>query len=844
MKFFTNQCVVQKIVISIVIVILTTFCIPVSTVQADWGGKLASPIVTFVVAIFDGVQHLLERAMLGETSGFMKDIEPGNYKESATSSAEITTDEFIDATFFGLNAVNVPVITYTPEEIFSNKVPALDINFINPSVKTGDNETDQKMNIAIKLRPTIASWYLALRSIAVVGLLSVLIYLGIRMLLTSVAADRAKYKQMLMDWVIAMCLVFVLHYIMSFCLTMAETVTAMLASNTDGTFTVHATKIDGLGGSTYSISFAANLMSYVRFMVQAGDFNVKIAHCALYIMLVIFSIRFTWIYLKRVVNMAFLTLMAPMVALTYPIDKVSDGKAQAFNMWIKEYTYNAIIQPVDLLLYKVLLGTAIELAANNPLYGIVALGFIIAAEKLVKQMFGFNKASGGTVGSLAGAAGVTAIAGKMLNNAAQKAMPGGNGGKGKIRTKEAPERQGKDADSNKPFKAFEGKEAGGVIGAGADDEGTPSPNGGSETPQGGDPGVPPPDGGPETLPGGGPGVPPPDGGAETPQGGDLGVPPPDGGAETSQGGDLGVLPPGQEPNPFGPDVIPNEVETWRTMREKDRQAKLDRKAEQKQARLEKKQQHKRDKESGELSRKRAIKAYQTFRGIKAAAPAVAYKAARGTLRTASRVALAGTMGAAALAIGATTGDGEKAVSMAAAAAGVGFAAGDNLFEATVGKAARDKSIRDAYGSGKYGNATDAENARADKEYFKSEKFDRFYDKYYKDKYTKKQVREFVQDYRKAGITDQTKIRRAKKLEEKYMQRDKLSQKDARAQVQNIVQSYEDMDIDKKAYSDEKVRQKEVNRIAGMLGGDPKSANNQQMAKQIFRGFEDWRDSAV
>lgn len=35
-------------------------------------------------------------------------------------------------------------------------------------------------------------------------------------------------------------------------------------------------------------------------------------------------------------------MIAPLVALTYPIDKVKDGKAQAFDMWFKEYTMNAI----------------------------------------------------------------------------------------------------------------------------------------------------------------------------------------------------------------------------------------------------------------------------------------------------------------------------------------------------------------------------------------------------------------------------------------------------------------------------------------------------------------------
>ena len=221
MKIFTDKSVTRKIIIALVIVILTTFSAP-TAVQADVGGKLMNPILNLIVALFDGVQHLLEYAMLGETSPFMKDIGSGDYEDTA-GEVTITTDEFIDATFFGLNAINVPKITYTPEAIFSNKVPALDVNFVNPSVQGNDER-----NVAVKLQPVIASWYVAIRTMSIVGLLSVLVYLGIRMLLSSLAADRAKYKQMLFDWVVAICLVFALHYIMSFALTMAETVTAMI----------------------------------------------------------------------------------------------------------------------------------------------------------------------------------------------------------------------------------------------------------------------------------------------------------------------------------------------------------------------------------------------------------------------------------------------------------------------------------------------------------------------------------------------------------------------------------------------------------------------------------------
>lgn len=872
MKFLTNKGVVQKTVIAILIVILTTFVAP-TTVQADWGGKLLSPIFAFVTAIFDGVQHLLEMTMLGETEGFMKDIHDSNlYNLPGEVGGSVTPEAKVEGSFFGIDAVNVPMIRYTPEAIFQNQVPALDINFIKKSV-----EGDDERNPAEQLRGIIASWYLALRSIAVVGLLSVLIYLGIRMLLTSVAADKAKYKQMLMDWLIAMCLVLVLHYIMSFALTMAETVTAMVSSDSNKTISVTA-KIDTSWFTSDTIQFSTNLMGYVRFMVQAEDLNVKIAFFALYAMLVIYSIRFTWVYLKRVVNMAFLTLIAPMVALTYPIDKVGDGKAQAFNIWLKEYTYNALIQPVHLLLYKVLLGTAIELAAKNPLYAIVSLGFIIAAEKLVKKMFGFDKASGGTVGSLAAAAGVTTMAGKMLNDVGKKGPAGG--GNGKIRTKDSLERTGKDDGANKPFKAFQGRDAGDVIGANSPQgNGLPSPDGGNTE----NPGAP--AGRSQNREQGENDVPPPGGELEPPQdnSGEISdleqqlagydetdpyfldpehqdlqrryqdlreqesqLPEPEEGVDSSDD----VPPPPEEDE----QETSNEPETLNEPAKQEGPLGFRDTVKQDVANFGKRSQSRLDDVKNTFgtqegrqalgdkikdgARRRAIGAWKAL-------PTVGYKAARGTLKAASRIAAATAMGTMGAIIGATTGDGEKALSMALGAATIGGTTGGNIFEATAGQVMRDRSIRDSYEAGKYGNKIDARNARADRNYFRSEKFDDFYEKFYKKQgYTKKQVQDFVQDYRKAGITGESEIRRAKALEEKYIKESqgKLSEEDARAQVQNIVQSYKDMDIDKKAYSDDKVKAKEISRIAGMLGGA--NDNNNKIAGQIFQGYEDWRNSAV
>lgn len=54
---------------------------------------------------------------------------------------------------------------------------------------------------------------------------------------------------------------------------------------------------------------------------------------------------------------------------------------------------NVILQPVHLLLYMSLISTASDLVTRNPIYALVAIGFLIPAEKFIKRMFGLDKAS-------------------------------------------------------------------------------------------------------------------------------------------------------------------------------------------------------------------------------------------------------------------------------------------------------------------------------------------------------------------------------------------------------------------------------------------------------------------
>ncbi len=462
MNSFIKKGTTKKIIVTLVIVILFNFTVPLKA-EASWGlgGSLLKEIMQLVAALGDVGMGALNNIMLGAPgiSSAMLDkddinLEDGSgswlkdYSDISDDNTMTFTGEQIDTRLFEwFTAIagakyKVPNMLYSPESIFSNQIAALDVNFLTTVsdyqsiiVDGDDDKADQKAKPASQdLRETISSWYKAFRNIAVVGLLSVLIYLGIRILISATASDKAKYKESLRDWLVALSLVFVIHFIMAGILMITEQVTSFLSSSTTGYKVIMQEKTykdeeEGEGETEEednseeteeeeeeaeeedepvinTVTFRTNLTGLMRFRAQSTEWSEATAYTIIYFALVIYTYVFTFMYLKRFLYLAFLTMIAPLVSLTYPIDRAGDGKSQAFDMWFKEYTMNVIIQPVHLLLYTVLVTSANSLS-QNPIYSLVAIGFLIPAEKFIKKMFGLDKASSTSgFGSFAGGAAV------------------------------------------------------------------------------------------------------------------------------------------------------------------------------------------------------------------------------------------------------------------------------------------------------------------------------------------------------------------------------------------------------------------------------------------------------
>ena len=275
--------------------------------------------------------------------------------------------------------------------------------------------------IAMQIKSSIAKWYYTLRNIALLVMMPILVYIGIRMIFTSISAEKSKYKNMLQDWVIAICLMFVMQYIMSFSMNIVESITnlvkvgigkqeyAMVIEDKDEKIE-KALNEEGLWDSKLKdgnkiLWSTNNLMGLIRTQasIEKSGSAIYMGYALAFMILVWYTIFFLFTYIRRIIYLAFLTVIAPLVAMTYPLDKINDGKAQAFDMWLKEYIFNLLIQPVHLALYILLISMAFELASTNVIYTLVALGFMMPAEKLLRRFFGFEKAQ--TPGIFEGATG-------------------------------------------------------------------------------------------------------------------------------------------------------------------------------------------------------------------------------------------------------------------------------------------------------------------------------------------------------------------------------------------------------------------------------------------------------
>lgn len=238
-----------------------------------------------------------------------------------------------------------------------------------------DQATINQSPTILKLKESTAGWFYACRLLAMMINLCVLIYIGIKMAISTVSSEEARYKKMLISWLESMVVLFLLHYIMSFAISLGNIVLNIIYNLREG-MTVEGFETIIMGKIYNAISEKTGMQVFL--------------YSVFFWFLTLIQVKFFITYFKRVLSIMFLTIIAPFITVTYPIDKMGDNKAQAFEAWFKEYIINIAIQPIHAAIYLVFVFTAGSIAEQAPFVAMVFLLSLGRVENLVRNVFGIT----------------------------------------------------------------------------------------------------------------------------------------------------------------------------------------------------------------------------------------------------------------------------------------------------------------------------------------------------------------------------------------------------------------------------------------------------------------------
>jgi len=292
---------------------------------------------------------------------------------------------------------------FTIEDLLLNRFDLFNVNYfdINNLLGLARKDATVPSNTNKIIKQNVAEWFYAIRNFALAALFAVLIAIGILMAISSIASDRARYKRMLVDWVVSFAILMFLPYIMSVTFTVSETTVSIVRSVSEA---VMGNKSDPRLEQTDGINFEKTLVfgkvdkkgnNYDGILqkIQKGLGVQALSMVIVYGVLIYYQIKFFIIYLKRFLAVGFLIVISPLITITYSIDKARDNQAQAYKTWMKEFLVNVFIQPLHAFIFVIFMSSIYGVMERAPLLAIIFLAALSRGEQIVRSIFKIERTS-------------------------------------------------------------------------------------------------------------------------------------------------------------------------------------------------------------------------------------------------------------------------------------------------------------------------------------------------------------------------------------------------------------------------------------------------------------------
>ena len=385
MKKIIKRNAISKTALAILIITLFSIISPICSNAGIGLSILTKPYFSYCMMIIDGFNAAL--ATLFASDEKMKSI--------AETVEEINTKNLFQKIAEGLDECQDGFynLLLSPDDIFSNRVQVTNANIFSEKFdedgKLSLSDWNLFNHLMKQLKQAVAQLYYIMRNLAIVILLSLLIYTGIRIVLASPnAGEKAKWKMMLYDWLKALALVMFVHMIMIGVFYISEIVTDGLQSTLMSNNTI-VTEIR----RNFDNTFALDVVGNVIYIIMYGYITYL-------------TIVFLISYFKRLFFIMTMVVIAPLNASLYALGK--NGK-ERFNRWFKEFVWGVMVQPFHMLIYSILVlipmgvmnSSGITIGSgvleihygtfDAQVYALIAISMIRPIEKYMRGIFGFGQ---------------------------------------------------------------------------------------------------------------------------------------------------------------------------------------------------------------------------------------------------------------------------------------------------------------------------------------------------------------------------------------------------------------------------------------------------------------------
>lgn len=285
-------------------------------------------------------------------------------------------------------------------------------------------------------------------SIAVAVLLTSLLYVGLRILIDSTGAKKAKYKGYIVAWVQGVLILFLFPIVMRIMIDVNYALVADIrnlgSSVISGNNVMPSLEKMPFANLETTIEFGgqrkAKTTNYMDKLREDAWKTGRVMYAICWLILITEIIKFFFIYFKRMLITLFLIAVFPLVTLTYVIDKMGDGKSQAFSSWFKEFMLNVFLQSFHAINYTIVMALIsastglISASSSDPAMGsanfilvLIGITYVANGDNILRSIFGQT----GGAGSVKSAA-ETIFKTSATVNIAKKAAKGISGARKRI----------------------------------------------------------------------------------------------------------------------------------------------------------------------------------------------------------------------------------------------------------------------------------------------------------------------------------------------------------------------------------------------------------------------------